>query len=51
MLPKEKGGVVSERLAVHGTKNLRVVDVSIFPIITRGNPINSVYAVAEKADN
>lgn len=49
MLPKEKGGVVSEKLVVHGTKNLRVVDASIFPIITRGNPISSVYAVAEKA--
>jgi choline dehydrogenase-like flavoprotein len=49
MLPKEKRGVVSERLVVHGTKNVRVVDASIFPIITRGNPINSVYAVAAKA--
>lgn len=49
MLPKEKGGVVNEKLVVHGTKKLRVVDASIFPIITRGNPISSVYAVAEKA--
>ena len=49
MLPKEKGGVVSEKLLVHGAKNLRVVDSSIFPIITRGNPVSTVYAVAEKA--
>ena len=49
MLPKDKGGVVSEKLVVYGTKNLRVVDASIFPTITRGNPISSVYAVAEKA--
>ena len=49
MMPKEKGGVVNEKLVVHGTKNLRVVDSSIFPTITRGNPISTVYAVAEKA--
>lgn len=49
MLPRDKGGVIDERLIVHGTKNLRVVDSSTFPIITRGNPLTSVYAVAEKA--
>ena len=49
MLPRDKGGVINERLIVHGTKNLRVVDSSTFPIITRGNPLTSVYAVAEKA--
>jgi len=49
MMPREKGGVVDEKLLVHGTANLRVVDASIFPMITRGNPLTSVYAVAEKA--
>ena len=49
MVPKENGGVVDEKLVVHGTENLRVVDASIFPTITRGNPVSSVYAVAEKA--
>lgn len=49
MLPQDKGGVINERLIVHGTKNLRVVDSSTFPTITRGNPLTSVYAVAEKA--
>ena len=49
MMPMEKGGVVNEKLIVHGTKNLRVVDSSIFPTITRGNPVSTVYAVAEKA--
>ncbi|KAF7934744.1 uncharacterized protein EAE98_002789 [Botrytis deweyae] len=49
MLPKEKGGVVNDKLMVHGTSNLRVVDASIFPLIPRGNIQSSVYAVAEKA--
>jgi choline dehydrogenase-like flavoprotein len=49
MAPREKGGVVDERLRVHGVKNLRVVDASIFPLVPRGNVITSVYAVAEKA--
>lgn len=49
MLPKDKGGVVDSRLLVYGTKNLRIVDASIFPIIPRGNILSSVYAVAEKA--
>jgi choline dehydrogenase-like flavoprotein len=30
MLPEEMGGVVNDRLIVHGTKNLRVIDASIF---------------------
>ncbi|KAI1346177.1 glucose-methanol-choline oxidoreductase-like protein [Xylaria sp. FL0043] len=49
MLPLDQGGVVNERLIVHGTKNLRVVDASVFPITTRGNPMATVYAVAERA--
>lgn len=49
MLPREVGGVVNERLVVHGTRNLRVVDASIMPIVPRGNPQSTVYAVAERA--
>jgi choline dehydrogenase-like flavoprotein len=49
MLPKENGGVMDERLKVHGVKNLRVVDASIFPMIPRGNIQSSVYTVAERA--
>ena len=49
MMPREKGGVVNERLIVYGTANLRVVDASIFPVTTRGNPQTTVYAVAERA--
>jgi len=49
MLPEKLGGVVNERLLVYGVSNLRIVDASIFPLITRGNTQASVYAVAEKA--
>ncbi|RDW56692.1 putative aryl-alcohol dehydrogenase protein [Coleophoma cylindrospora] len=48
MMPREIGGVVSEKLVVHGTKNLRVIDASVFPIEPLGNIQASVYAVAEK---
>jgi choline dehydrogenase-like flavoprotein len=49
MMPKEIGGVVDVRLKVYGTKNLRVVDASVFPLETLGNIQATVYAVAEKA--
>ncbi|KAL4942566.1 hypothetical protein BDV06DRAFT_222087 [Aspergillus oleicola] len=49
MLPRDAGGVVGEDLKVYGTKNLRVVDASIFPLISNTNPICTVYAVAAKA--
>ncbi|KAM7196288.1 hypothetical protein V8F20_007128 [Naviculisporaceae sp. PSN 640] len=49
MLPREKGGVVDERLRVHGVKGLRVVDASVFPLEPSGNIQSVVYAVAEKA--
>jgi choline dehydrogenase-like flavoprotein len=48
MLPREKGGVVNERLIVYGTTNLRIVDASVMVIIPRGNTQSSVYAVAER---
>ncbi|KAH9906200.1 hypothetical protein F4778DRAFT_636217 [Xylariomycetidae sp. FL2044] len=49
MLPREQGGVVNERLVVYGTRNLRVVDASVFPLQTLGTIQATVYAVAEKA--
>ena len=49
MMSKELGGVVNERLIVHGTRNLRVVDASIIPMEPRGNIQSSVYAIAERA--
>ena len=48
MLPLERGGVVDERLIIYGTRNLRVVDTSIFPRITTAVPMATVYAVAER---
>lgn len=33
MAPKEAGGVVDSKLLVYGTSNLRVVDLSVMPIV------------------
>lgn len=49
MMPKELGGVVDTKLRVYGVKGLRIVDASIMPIIPKGNPQSTVYAIAEKA--
>ena len=49
MLPEDLGGVVDDKLRVYGTKNVRVVDASLIPVIPRGNIITTVYAAAEKA--
>lgn len=49
MRPRDQGGVVDERLRVYGTKRLRIVDASIFPLEPVGNIQSTVYAVAERA--
>lgn len=49
MLPLNEGGVVNNYLLVYGTRNLRIVDASVFPLIPLGNIMTTVYAVAEKA--
>ncbi|KAI0141662.1 hypothetical protein GGR57DRAFT_509031 [Xylariaceae sp. FL1272] len=49
MLPRELGGVIDNRLIVHGTSNIRVVDASMIPLEPLGNIQTTVYAVAERA--
>ncbi|KAJ2971556.1 hypothetical protein NUW58_g9383 [Xylaria curta] len=49
MMPRSAGGVVDTGLRVYGTRNLRVVDASILPLIPGGHIQSAIYAVAEKA--
>ncbi|KAF7302292.1 Choline dehydrogenase [Mycena indigotica] len=49
MLPLERGGVVDTRLIVYGTKNLRVVDVSIAPLHVSAHTMATTYGIAERA--
>lgn len=49
MLPRNKGGVVDPQLRVYGTQGLRVVDLSVVPLIPSAHPQSIVYAVAEQA--
>jgi hypothetical protein len=41
-MAKELGDVVADRLAVYGTKILRVCDTSVFLVISWGNILSSV---------
>jgi choline dehydrogenase len=47
--PRDRGGVLASDFSVHGTRNLRVVDASVFPRIPGFFIVSSVYMVAEKA--
>jgi choline dehydrogenase len=44
-----KDSVVDLNLRVHGIKNLRVIDCSVFPSVPSGNTNAPTIAVAEKA--
>lgn len=48
MLPLNLGGVVDTSLKVYGTRNLRVVDGSIIPLVPGAHIQAAVYALAEK---
>jgi choline dehydrogenase-like flavoprotein len=48
MMPREMGGVVDPDLRVYGTKNLRIVDAGIIPMLPASHLQASVYAIAEK---
>ncbi|KAK4455099.1 GMC oxidoreductase [Podospora aff. communis PSN243] len=49
MMPKPKGGVVDKDLKVHGAKGLRVVDMSVLPLVPAAHLSATAYAVGEKA--
>ena len=48
MLPEEDGGVVDSRLKVYGVQGLRVIDVSIIPLLPDVNTCGPVYMLAER---
>lgn len=49
MIPRDKGGVVDERLRVYGVEGLRVVDAGILPFQISAHIQATCYAIAEKA--
>jgi choline dehydrogenase-like flavoprotein len=46
---RERGGVLASNFTVHGTKNLRVADASVFPRVPGLFIVSAVYMVGEKA--
>ncbi|KAI5816228.1 hypothetical protein BZA77DRAFT_313938 [Pyronema omphalodes] len=49
MMPRKIGGVVDDKLRVYGVTGLRIVDVSVMPIIPSCHLVSTRYAIAEKA--
>ncbi|GJE91044.1 GMC family oxidoreductase [Phanerochaete sordida] len=49
MMPRELGGVVDAKLKVYGTKNLRVMDLSVLPLQVAVHTQAVVYGMAEQA--
>ena len=47
MLPRDNGGVVDARFRVYGTRNIRVIDLSVLSMHTAVHPQATVYAIAE----
>jgi choline dehydrogenase-like flavoprotein len=48
MMPRAKGGVVGPDLRVHGAEGLRVVDMSVMPLVPATHLSATAYAVGEK---
>lgn len=48
MMPRELGGVVGPDFKVHGAKSLRVVDISVLPILVSAHTSSTAYALGEK---
>ena len=51
MMPKAKGGVVGPDLKVHGADGLRIVDMSVLPLLPSSHLSATAYAVAEKVSS
>ncbi|KAK3984264.1 hypothetical protein QBC44DRAFT_21747 [Cladorrhinum sp. PSN332] len=49
MLPESRGGVVGVDLKVHRAAGLRVVDMSVTPLLVGSHTSSTAYAVGEKA--
>ncbi|KAK0503574.1 alcohol oxidase [Armillaria luteobubalina] len=49
MMPRDLGGIVDSALRVYGTDNLRVVDMSVFPLELASHTQSSAYAMGEMA--
>lgn len=49
MLAREAGGLVDPELLVYGTRNVRVVDGSVFPYQPSAHPMGVTYALAVRA--
>ena len=49
MLPRTSGGVVDNDFRVYGTKNVRVVDLSVVPLQVAGHSTSLLYGIAEWA--
>lgn len=48
---KDRMAVVDNHLRIHGIKNIRVVDTSIFPTIPNCNPTSVIIMAAEKVSD
>lgn len=51
MLPREMGGVVGKDLRVHGADRLRIVDMSVSPLLPGSHLSSLAYAIGEKVRN